>query len=479
MNLDSKKFFNFSRFGDNIALLDDNGALVRYADLAALSSKLDSIMQRDVCVLFCSNALGCGAFYAGLIESRIALLNIASDLDSKLALNLINDYKARYLCMPNALVQDYIKLGFKVILEQYNYTLLESNLDSKDCINKDLALLLSTSGSTGSVKFVRLSYQNLFSNTQSIIEYLSLDSKERAFLILPLNYTFGLSVINTHLCVGASVAITDKSVMQKGFWEFIESSKASSISGVPYTFEMLFKLKFFDKKLVHLRTLLQAGGKLSIALQEEFARFTLKENKKFIIMYGQTEATARMSYLPPKFALSKLGSIGIAIPHGKFELLDSKDELIKDCNIKGELVYKGENVALGYAVDRSSLSKGDEFKGILKTGDIAYVDADGFYYIVGRKSRFIKMQGRRIGLDEIECLLHTHFKDISQVVAGIDDMLYIFIESKKDSNINDIKKFICTALKIAPLNVKIKEIDKIPRTQSGKILYSNLEKYYD
>ncbi|TLD93290.1 hypothetical protein LS64_008570, partial [Helicobacter saguini] len=578
----SKKLFDFNHFSDNIALIDDSENVLTYKDLNDFTSELDSKIKRDLCVIFCCNTIGCAAFYAALLESKIVLLNIASDLDSNSILRILNDYKPRYLCMPSNLAHAFFSQNFKNIFEKYNYMLLESCLDSMDdtfvtskenCVNNDifndniesknlqnldskfmddtfviskkdsiisnnfnqtptnqpilkdsktqtshlhplyksipkgrpickidtksasakfqtpthrpcndisknLALLLSTSGSTGSVKFVRLSYQNLKSNTDSIIKYLNLDSKERALLILPLNYTFGLSILHTHLRVGASVAITQLSVMQKGFWEFLESSKATSLSGVPYTFEMLKKLNFFTKNLPHLKTLTQAGGKLRSDLQKEFATFALKENKKFIIMYGQTEASARMSYLPFEYALKKLGSIGIPVPNGKFEILDSKGCKIKESQKQGELIYKGKNVALGYAENRESLSKGDDFKGILHTGDIAYFDKDKFYYIVGRKSRFIKMQGKRISLDEIDSLLHATFKDVTLVTSGLDDMLYIFIESK-NCNLNEIKKFICNALKIAPFCVKIKEIDKIPRTKSGKILYSQMEKYYE
>jgi acyl-CoA synthetase (AMP-forming)/AMP-acid ligase II len=324
----------------------------------------------------------------------------------------------------------------------------------------DLALLLTTSGSTGSPKLVRLSYANLLSNALSIAEYLSINENERPITTLPMHYSFGLSVINSHLLKGATLLLTDKSLMEKDFWSLLKKEQATSLSGVPYTYEMLKRLRFFRMDLPSLRTLTQAGGKLNIELTKEFAEYAQNADKRFFVMYGQTEATARMSYLPYEQSLSKSGSIGIAIPGGAFTLLEES----------GELIYQGQNVSLGYAESAEDLAKGDENKGILYTGDLAKRDNDGYYYIIGRKKRFIKLFGNRINLDETESVLKTRYVDCACV--GTDDKMIVYTtEQGKEA---EIKQFISAQLHLNPNAFEVRPIDAIPKNSSGKTIYSEL-----
>ena len=242
----------------------------------------------------------------------------------------------------------------------------------KDCLlYGELGLLLTTSGSTGSPKFVRQSYTNILDNARSIVTYLELDETERPITTLPMNYTYGLSIINSHLLVGASILVTDKTLMEKEFWSFFKESKATSFGGVPYTYEMLDKLRFYRMELPSLRTMTQAGGKILPELHEKFAKYAKEQGKRFVVMYGQCEATARMGYLPYEKAVEKKGSMGIVIPGGKFRLIDVNGKEITDPYITGELVYEGKNVTLGYAECKDDLGKGDERGGILETGDMA------------------------------------------------------------------------------------------------------------
>ena len=279
-------------------------------------------------------------------------------------------------------------------------------------MHDDLALLLTTSGSVGSPKFVRQSYKNIAANTASIVEYLHLDTAERAITSLPMNYTFGISVINSHLMVGATLVLSPYTIMQREFWTLMSEQKVTSLSGVPYTYEMLDKLRFMRRDLPDLHTLTQAGGKLSPELHQKFAEYAQAQGKSFVVMYGQTEATARMSYLPPELSLTKVGSMGIAVPGGKFSLIDADNQQIIEPGVVGELVYEGDNVTLGYAQSRGDLAKGDEFGGRLLTGDMARFDEDGFFYVVGRKKRFLKIFGNRVNLDETERLIKSHFCDL-------------------------------------------------------------------
>lgn len=468
--------FDFARFGNTIAVLDDMGNSVSYCELAKFAHTLKKAVGRALCVNLCEDSIGSLAGYACMIESRIVPMMLDNKLDSTALDSLLRDYAPEFVWLPDKRRDDFLSCGYKEVLRKYEYTLLYSPHTSNLPLNDNLALLLSTSGSTGSAKMVRQSYENLQSNTESIVQYLRIDSSQRAIVILPLHYTFGLSVVNTHLYSGAMLLISDKSLMQKQLWEFIIAQKATSISGVPYTYEMLKKLKFFHMDLPHLKTMTQAGGKLSTELHREFATFAKSQDKEFVVMYGQTEATARMSYLPSEKALEKCGSIGVAIPRGEFCLLDSKGKHIEQAYTQGELVYRGKNVALGYAHNRASLEQGDELQGVLHTGDIAYKDGEGYYYIVGRKSRFIKMFGRRISLDEVDFMIEREFMGMEAKSSGEDDLMYIFITQER---CKEVRRLVCDRLNLAPTAVKVKHMQMLPRNSAGKILYSILEKHYD
>ena len=285
-----------------------------------------------------------------------------------------------------------------------------------------------------------------------------------------MNYTYGLSIINSHLLTGATILLTSKTLMEKGFWKFFKEQNASSFGGVPYTYEMLKKLRFFRMNFPSLKTITQAGGKLPVELTREFAEYSQTTNVRFFVMYGQTEATARMSYLPYKYALAKCGSIGVVIPGGEFGLIDDKGNTITEPEGIGELVYKGDNVMLGYAECGEDLKKGDERGGVLATGDLARCDADGFYYIMGRKNRLIKLYGNRVNLDECEHMLKTMIPDCA--CAGSDDNMLIFITEygKKEQ----VRRFIAGKTGINPGVFHIKCVTEIPKNEAGKTIYAAL-----
>jgi acyl-coenzyme A synthetase/AMP-(fatty) acid ligase len=265
--------------------------------------------------------------------------------------------------------------------------------------------------------------------------------------------------------------LTTASLMEKRLWDDFRKYKATTFGGVPYTYEMLKRLHFDKMDLPTLRYITQAGGKLSKELAAEFVAICKKKNCKLIVMYGQTEATARMSYLPWDYAESKAGSMGIAIPGGKFWLEDVNNEPIEKANETGELVDQGDNVTLGYAQNRFDLAKPDENHGVLHTGDMAQRDADGFYYIVGRKKRFLKIYGNRVNLDEIEGLLKK--SGVTECAcAGKDDNLKVYVTS--DEAKKKTASFIAEHTGINRNGFTVVVIDAIPRSDSGKVLYSSL-----
>ena len=240
---------------------------------------------------------------------------------------------------------------------------------------------------------------------------------------------------------------------------------------------MLDRLRFYRMKLPSLKYMTQAGGKLIPELHAKFAKYASENQKKFIVMYGQCEATARMGYLPADKAVEKCGSMGIAIPGGTFKLVDVESNIITKPYVTGELVYEGDNVTLGYAECGEDLIKGDERQGILQTGDMAKFDKDGYYYIVGRKKRFLKIYGNRVNLDEIDRLIKGEFKGIDCASVGIDDHMYIFVivEALADQ----VRNFVIFKTKLNPAAFKTIVINEIPKNDSGKILYKELAKYYE
>ena len=467
--------WRLNQFRDNTAVIIEYGEKIPYSALLHDSQKLAEKVK-DRCLVFnlCSNEYGSLLGYVAFLNNRIVPVMLDAHLDRMLLNNLIESYKPDYLWLPARMKNEF---GYSVAYESNGYALLKTPYEKVFPLYDELALLLTTSGSTGSPKLVRQSYQNIQANTKSIAQYLDLDETERPITTLPMSYTYGLSIINTHLYVGASMILTQKTLMQKEFWQQFRDYKATSFGGVPYIYEMLDKLRFFRMDLPSLRTMTQAGGKLSPELHRKFAEYAAETGRKFIVMYGQTEATARMAYLPPEYALAKVGSMGIAIPGGKFRLIDADGNEITEPEAVGELVYEGANVTLGYAESGGDLAKGDERNGVLITGDMARRDKDGFYYIVGRKKRFLKIFGSRVNLDETERLIKSGFGDMDAACAGKDDEMVVFITDKTKEK--EVQNFLEEKLNLNRLAFRVKYIESIPKNESGKTLYAALEKFYD
>lgn len=466
--------WDLKKYKQNIAIIDENNKKVTYEQLDNECQMLaDIIGSRCLVFSLCNNSIGSILGYIGFINRDIVPVMLSDNLERDLLNNLLEIYRPAYLWVP--VNQEEAFENTTCVYKAYNFVLLKTNYDKKYPLYDELALLLTTSGSTGSPKFVRQSYENILNNAMSIIKYLELDDKERPITTLPMNYTYGLSIINSHLLVGATILVTDKSLMQREFWEFLKEARATSFGGVPYTYEMLDKIHFMKMDLPQFTTMTQAGGKLTPELHEKFAEYAEKTGKKFVVMYGQCEATARMGYLPADKAVEKKGSMGVAIPGGKFHLIDADGKPIYEPYITGELVYEGKNVTLGYAECGEDLIKGDERKGILKTGDMAQFDEDGYYYIVGRKKRFLKIYGNRVNLDEIERLIKGRF-GIETASTGVDDHLYLFITD--ETVLEEVKRYVTEKTRLNPMAFHIMVINEIPKNDSGKIQYKELTKYY-
>lgn len=460
--------FGLNDFKDNVACITPGGECLTYGELHALSDNIRRETEPHQLVFcMCGNTIGSLAGYVAFVNNKNVTLMLDAHIEQTAFDALYATYQPRYVWALEGYTPNE---DAKSVYEEQGYTLWKIE-ENETPVNKDLSVLLTTSGSTGSPKLVRLSEKNLESNARSIIEYLHITADERPVTGLPMYYSFGLSIINSHLLAGATLLLTPASYVEREFWQFANENSFTSFSGVPYTFEVMKKLKLWKQPMPTLRTLTQAGGKLSNELLQFFMEKYEPQGVKFYLMYGQTEATARMSYLDPEFGMSKLGSIGKGIPGGTFSLQDEDGQVIDSSNEVGELVYEGSNVSLGYAECAADLMKGDENRGTLHTGDLAYRDSDGFYFIVGRKKRFLKLFGNRISLDYVETLLKAKLKEC--VCVGDDSKLIVYT-TDKDFDENEVIDFIVGRTKIVRTVFSVRHIDAITRSESGKILYKEL-----
>ncbi|MFB7156106.1 AMP-binding protein [Lysinibacillus sp. NPDC056232] len=439
---------NFLKFGKNNIIAIMQNQTFKYNDLLYIDffSK-----RKELIMILCRNNIEILSAYISAINSGHAVMLLTNDINRELLHNIVEQYKPKWIVGITEFEGYELKGSLLTRDEFYEYT-----------IHSDLAVLLSTSGTTGSKKFVRLSYMNVQANAKSIIQYLGIDQHERAIMNLPMSYSYGLSIVNSHLLAGATLILTEESIMEKSFWQLVREQEATSLAGVPFTYQMLQRIGFMKMELPHLKTMTQAGGRLNEKLVKAFGEYAQQNDKRFFVMYGQTEASPRMSYIPHDCLLDKIGSIGISIPGGELSL-DSETS---------ELIYKGANVMMGYAECLEDLAKADEMDGILNTGDIATVDSDGYFTITGRLKRFIKLFGLRINLDEVEKRLETVIH-VPIACTGDDNKLIVVLESVK--LIEKVKESIEQYYKLHHTAYKVKILKELPRLANEKIDYMKLK----
>lgn len=435
-------FHNLNRFGKAPAVFHPEGETC-YARLDELVHKFKEHFpaHKQLVILKADNDLYTLVSYLACLQAGHTMLLVAEELsDDKLRV-LIDSYR------PNFLINDH------------HVTQLNDNVHQ---IDEDCALLLSTSGSTGTAKQVALSYENLQHNAASISGYLPIEASDKAMMTLPLYYSYGLSVLNSHLLNGASVVFTPFTFVNRQWWDLLERLKITSFAGVPHSYEMLLRLRLTTKPLPFLRYFTQAGGKLDPQHVNQLGQYACENGKQFFVMYGQTEATARMAYLSPEQVLDKPQSIGQAIPGGQLRLIDELGKAIEQTHAEGELEYTGPNVMLGYTESLEDLAS---FKpsSTLLTGDLAVKDKDGDFYIKGRKKRFVKIFGQRLGLDEIETLLAQ--RGITCYCCGNDEKLVIATDA--DSEL-DIKKLTSKIINLHPSAIDLYYVESLPINSNGK-----------
>lgn len=428
-------------------------------DGTAIATSDKTISYRDLNIMVSNYAI---FLSKKNLENQLAFLPMLSDLDSVVRYLACLRLSIIPLLLPKNLDEDLIKNltniynpAIKFGLRDIEDITLYKDSISSEGLPEDLSILLPTSGSTGSAKLVKLSSQNLYRNAKSISEYLKISPKEIAHCSLPLSYSYGLSVLNSHLLKGACVFLSELNPFSPGYYQELKDSNITSISGVPFFYQMLLRTGFLEQDIPSLKVITQAGGKLNERLTEKFCDFAEKRNLSFYVMYGQTEATARISYVPCEMLKKKIGSIGLAIPDGRLELSDI-----------GELIYYGPNVMLGYAENYSDLFSQDDPLSSLQTGDMARVDDDGYFYITGRKKRFLKLAGSRYGLDEIETFLENEFQQ-NFIATGKDDSLQVIFEGD-NIDLSYIYEALQTKFAIARSFIKVQHVEEFKRKENGK-----------
>ncbi len=401
---------------------------------------------------FCRNDIRSIAVYLASIETGHAVALLDDGLPAESKANLIDLYRPEFVSTSEGVPC----AGY----EQVRETLWRATYTATLPPHPDLALLLSTSGSTGSPRFVRLTRRNVESNAESISQVLNIGPSDCAITSLPIHYSYGLSVLNTHLLRGASIALTGQSLMEPGFWETFRAAGCTSFAGVPYLYQILHRLNPDRLNVPSLNTMTQAGGKMDPKLIARFSEWIANRGGRFFVMYGQTEATARISILPPEALAEKPASVGKPVPGGHFSI-----------QVDGELTYQGPNVMMGYAAGRQDLALGDELGGVLATGDLAYVDEDGFLFIAGRAKRDAKLFGLRVNLDEVESMMRVH-GPVAVIARG--EKLRIYCEHGDEETFAGYQRDLAARLRIHHSAFAFQRVDVLPTTSSGKIDYQTL-----
>jgi acyl-CoA synthetase (AMP-forming)/AMP-acid ligase II len=453
-------FWNVERFGQSVAAIDSrSGNVWTYADLArdsaAIRAALPDLQRKSLGLLLATNRYESLASYVAALGADTALILLDEALNPALLQEFIAAYRPDWILSPNP---GRSLPGYS--LADIPRLLVRNAPDAAE-IHPDLALMLSTSGSTGSPKLVRLTRRNLASNAEAIAQYLNLTSEERPITALPMAYSYGLSVIGSHLSVGASIVLTENGVLRREFWDAVDRYRCTSFAGVPYTYQMLLQAGLLKSKGASLRTLTQAGGRLDERAIEQVYRLALDRGWRFFVMYGQTEATARISYVPFERLGEKLGSVGIPAPGGSFHV-DGEE---------GELIYCGPNVMMGYAEIREDLARGDEMRGVLRTGDLARMDEEGYCYITGRLKRFLKLFGKRLNLDDVERILTARI-DSPVVCFGRDDRLVCAVRDPAEPDA--VARAACEIFALPKTAVKAIAVEQFPLLVNGKLNYQRL-----
>lgn len=414
----------FSLDFDGIALQCEEGRAVTYAELKELSDKaVEGLPPHTVKIVLGRNDVDTVATLVGCLNHGVVPLLLPATIDRGLLDALSRSYE-----------------GVRA--------------------HEDLALLLSTSGSTGSPKLVRISRRNFLEQCRMSAVDPSVASGIRVMMVLPVFYAFGLNVSSAMLFSGATLVLSERSIMDRELHGIMERTRATHFAGVPYMFEMLDRLRFFGSALPDLRCLIVSGGAMAPALRRKYAEWGRDSGVRVVETYGQTETVGYIAIIRTDAEIGKIGSIGRVVSPGRFSIDD------------GELVYEGPNTAMGYALSAADLLKGDEWGGVRRTGDLARIDEDGYVFITGRASRFLKVYGCRVSLEDVERLVKDSFEGIDCAATGTDNHLKVFVTAA--GKVQAVQQLLVAKMHFNAGAFSVQAIDSLPRSAAGKVQYAQL-----
>lgn len=463
-------FHKIRSFGDKIALINETKK-ISYKEIFLKSKYLNKIIKKNKLILIiCKNEIDIILYYIAFTLNKSPLILVDGKTQKNEINSIIKKYKPDYICSAEQTLNQLELFNNNLLDKTQNAIIIKNKNLKKYKINKNLFLLLSTSGTTGSSKFVRLSFKNIFNNTLKINEYLKIKKTDVAITNMPFAYSYMLSIINTHIHLGASILVTEKSILDREFWKIYKKFKVSSFNGVPYIFEIMGKIdlkKIFNK---NLRYITQAGGNLDLEIKKKIIKFFKKKTIPFYVMYGQTEASPRISFFDVTRNEKKISSIGKPLQGYKIFVRSKGGKIIKKSFQKGILNVVGNNICLGYANSFLDLKKGDHNKKKISTGDLGYFDNDGYYYITGRNNRVEKVLGNRIDLNDLDLKLKKRKFNIYSKINN--NKVFIYYTNKYNKN-----KLLAEVIKISNLNsnlIMLKKIKKFILNLNGKIDISKL-----
>lgn len=341
-------------------------------------------------------------------------------------------------------------------------------------LHPDLSVLLSTSGSTGSPKFVRLKAENLANNAAAIAEVLDIKAPEVGCGHLPLHYSYGLSVLLSHLACGAPVHLTERGFLDATFWPQMRTWKIAHLPGVPFHYQTLRRMRFEKLELPNLRVMTQAGGALDTRIRKLAYDFMTSIGGRFHVMYGQTEAAPRITTLSHEDFETHADTVGTALKGGILEVQGEGGALLPSGS-EGDIIYFGPNVMMGYAETLEDLALADTYQGRLATGDIGWLDEEGRLTLTGRSKRVGKVAGLRVNLDEVERLLAARFGEIAVTQTG-EALNVHYITATDDIDFRKKALAVLTGRFTLPqTSYRFKEVTEFPRTSRNKIDYANLD----
>lgn len=447
---------------DKVALTDEYGRKVTYGQLKNDCGKvMTEIGSRNVLLVITDHTIETVRFYYAIMGSYNVPLLLDEKMNKEFIRNYYELYRPQYIWINKKLFSVLENIG-ETVYESESHIMVKTVFDQYD-IYSELAILLTTSGSTGNPKTVRISRDNLISNAMATVDALNLQKNDKGILTLPMSYTYGMTICHMAFCTGATLLVTEKPIISREYEEFLVREQVTLLHGVPYVYEMFERIGFLDRLPDSLRAMTMGGGRAKEELHLKMNQIVQANNISFYALYGQTEGTCILTKLLDENIKNEPGCIGVACL-GMKAYLSGEDEL----------VFEGSSVSLGYANGWEDLCKGDDNHGILFTGDIAKIDEQGQIYLCGRKKRFLKLLGKRISLDDIEKNLEDEL-NLGCVCAGNDSVIKVYIKNTSNIEIDELKKYIAHKYSISLSLVDINYIDEIPRSLQGKIDYGKLQ----